>query len=414
MSLQNSKDNYLSFLLICLGITIQQSVVIAGFNLSLSDVFLVLLCFHVLKHQRSLMTGKSIVVFFILLLFYRFIVTFILINLDVYISISMIEIISSILKMTIIFIYFIVGYNFMIYKQEAKAFFTAYVIFSMIVSLICIVGSITNASVIKDYFFFDDVRAQGLMNDPNYFALTQLVALCMSLFLLRGFKYKWLPILVSFGGVLASGSKTSLIILIFLFVITLCIRIIKISIANYLSVSILVIICILVAFLTLNFNGFDLNMLKGYPALDRMLTIFSEGTNAIDENGSNRSAVWENGMNIIQNTHGLGVGLYNYSNYSFSVNHIHEVVHNTYLQIMAEWGIIFAFALFFYLMYLFILTFKESDYAKLIFLVSTFFVILVYSFTVSLNNSRFIAISLGMIAIYVQYRKKERSADHET
>lgn len=411
---QNSKDKCLDFLLTCLGITIQQSIVIIGLNISFSDVILLLLCFSLIKNQRKLMVGKRIILFFILLLLYRLIVTFILSSMEPYVSIKVYDIILSILKMGTTFFYFLIGYNFIHHKKEVKVFFTAYGIFSMIVSLICIVGSITNASVIKDYFFFDDVRAQGLMNDPNYFGLTQLITFCMSLFLIKKQSVKWLSMIIAIGGIIVSGSKTSFIILILLIGITFYVKFVEIPFVNYFSISIFMIVVILVSSIIISFYRIDLDVFDGFPALKRMLSIFSEGANAIDKNGSNRSVVWENGIRIIQDTHGFGIGLNNYSNHSFAVNHIHEVVHNTYLQIMAEWGIIFAFALFAYLIYLFVLIFKENNDAILSFLVATFFIMLVYSFAVSLNNSRFIALSLGMVAVYVQNGRKERSADHET
>lgn len=402
-----NQDRYLKILLICLAVFIQQSTLVASFNASLSDVVLILLCIHIWRHYRKLMRGKSFILFFVLLICYRFCVTIGILFLDSYMTLTMKEILASVIKISVTFTYFILGYNLVKFKNEIPSFFKAYIISSSVIGWICILGSLTQQAFIVKYFFFDDIRAQGLMNDPNYFALTQMVALCLSVNLIKNNAWRALAVLTAVCAIFSSGSKTALIIMIIISVALFLIKFSNITIKSYLNIAVIAAVFIFFVFIFMNFKVINFEIFKQIPSVERMMTVFS-GTSAIDDSGSNRLAVWENGLEIIKYTLGFGVGLFDYSHVGLTINHVGEVAHNTYIQIVGEWGIIFSGAFFCFIASILIRIFRTRPFEVFSCLFVSYLAIIIYSFTISLNNSRFVAIAIGLLTAYAALKDKVR------
>ncbi len=72
-----------------------------------------------------------------------------------------------------------------------------------------------------------------------------------------------------------------------------------------------------------------------------MKSYFEEGFASLNDSGSERSVVWINAISVIKYTLGFGVGLVDYVHIGSQINGILLVAHNTYLQVFAEWGILF-------------------------------------------------------------------------
>ncbi|HDK4418471.1 TPA: O-antigen ligase domain-containing protein, partial [Staphylococcus aureus] len=94
-------------------------------------------------------------------------------------------------------------------------------------------------------------------------------------------------------------------------------------------------------------------------------------------------------------------------------NGIQLVAHNTYLQIFAEWGILFGVVFAVYLIYLLIELFRFNDSGKNMTAIIVMLIMLIYFLAVSFNNSRYVAFILGIIVFIVQYEKMERDRNEE-
>ncbi|HDK4549403.1 TPA: O-antigen ligase family protein, partial [Staphylococcus aureus] len=162
-----------------------------------------------------------------------------------------------------------------------------------------------------------------------------------------------------------------------------------------------------------NFYLFQLSDLNALPSLNRMLSIFEEGFASLNDSGSERSIVWFNAISVIKYTLGFGVGLVDYVHIGSQINGIQLVAHNTYLQIFAEWGILFGVVFAVYLIYLLIELFRFNDSGKNMTAIIVMLIMLIYFLAVSFNNSRYVAFILGIIVFIVQYEKMERDRNEE-
>ncbi|HDE0623003.1 TPA: O-antigen ligase family protein, partial [Staphylococcus aureus] len=180
-------------------------------------------------------------------------------------------------------------------------------------------------------------------------------------------------------------------------------------------VSMLVIMLILLCFTFYNINYylFQLSDLDGLPSLDRMASIFEEGFASLNDSGSERSVVWINAISVIKYTLGFGVGLVDYVHIGSQINGILLVAHNTYLQIFAEWGILFGALFIIFMLYLLFELFRFNISGKNVTAIVVMLTMLIYFLTVSFNNSRYVAFILGIIVFIVQYEKMERDRNEE-
>ncbi|HDD6997928.1 TPA: O-antigen ligase family protein, partial [Staphylococcus aureus] len=180
-------------------------------------------------------------------------------------------------------------------------------------------------------------------------------------------------------------------------------------------VSMLVIMLILLCFTFYNINYylFQLSDLDAVPSLDRMASIFEEGFASLNDSGSERSVVWINAILVIKYTLGFGVGLVDYVHIGSQINGILLVAHNTYLQIFAEWGILFGALFIIFMLYLLFELFRFNISGKNVTAIVVMLTMLIYFLTVSFNNSRYVAFILGIIVFIVQYEKMERDRNEE-
>lgn len=64
--------------------------------------------------------------------------------------------------------------------------------------------------------YFDEIRSKGLMNDPNYFAMTQIITLVLAYKYIHNYIFKVLACGILLWSLTTTGSKTAFIILIVL------------------------------------------------------------------------------------------------------------------------------------------------------------------------------------------------------
>ena len=172
-------------------------------------------------------------------------------------------------------------------------------------------------------------------------------------------------------------------------------------------------VALLCAFYMINFGNWHMQDLDLGGSFNRMTSIFKEGTASINESGSDRSLVWLNAISLIKYTLGFGLGLFDYIHVGTYVNGVSLVAHNTYLQIFAEWGILFGLVFIFYLIYLLFNLVKFNKNGRNLVWIVILLILMVYFMTVSFNNSRYVAFVIGTLIYIVQSNKTEGRQTYE-
>ncbi|HHP7510729.1 TPA: O-antigen ligase family protein [Staphylococcus aureus] len=407
----NSK--LLTLLLIGLAVFIQQSSVIAGVNVSIADFITLLILVYLLFFANHLLKANHFLQFFIILYFYRMVMTIFILFFDDLILISVKEVLASSVKYAFVVIYFYLGIIIFKLGNSKKVIMTSYIISSIGIGFLCIIASFTNSPFLKQLLYFDDIRSKGLMNDPNYFAMTQIITLVLAYKYIRNYIFKFLACVILLWTLTTTGSKTAFIILMVLSIYYVIKKLFSRNPVSVISILIVILFLLCVTFYNVNFYLFQLSDLNALPSLNRMLSIFEEGFASLNDSGSERSIVWFNAISVIKFTLGFGVGLVDYVHIGSQINGIQLVAHNTYLQIFAEWGILFGVVFAVYLIYLLIELFRFNDSGKNMTAIIVMLIMLIYFLAVSFNNSRYVAFILGIIVFIVQYEKMERDRNEE-
>lgn len=407
----NSK--LLTLLLIGLAVFIQQSSVIAGVNVSIADFITLLILVYLLFFANHLLKANHFLQFFIILYFYRMVMTIFILFFDDLILISVKEVLASSVKYAFVVIYFYLGIIIFKLGNSKKVIMTSYIISSIGIGFLCIVASFTSSPFLKQLLYFDDIRSKGLMNDPNYFAMTQIITLVLAYKYIRNYIFKFLACVILLWTLTTTGSKTAFIILMVLSIYYVIKKLFSRNPVSVISILIVILFLLCVTFYNVNFYLFQLSDLNALPSLNRMLSIFEEGFASLNDSGSERSIVWFNAISVIKYTLGFGVGLVDYVHIGSQINGIQLVAHNTYLQIFAEWGILFGVVFAVYLIYLLIELFRFNDSGKNMTAIIVMLIMLIYFLAVSFNNSRYVAFILGIIVFIVQYEKMERDRNEE-
>ncbi len=347
----NSK--LLTLLLIGLAVFIQQSSVIAGVNVSIADFITLLILVYLLFFANHLLKANHFLQFFIILYTYRMIITLCLLFFDDLIFITVKEVLASTVKYAFVVIYFYLGMIIFKLGNSKKVIVTSYIISSVTIGLLCIIAGLNKSPLLMKLLYFDEIRSKGLMNDPNYFAMTQIITLVLA--------YKYIHNLALFKvlacGILlwslnTTGSKTAFIILIVLAIYFFIKKLFSRNAVSVVSMLVIMLILLCFTFYNINYYLFQLSDLDALPSLDRMASIFEEGFASLNDSGSERSVVWINAISVIKYTLGFGVGLVDYVHIGSQINGILLVAHNTYLQIFAEWGILFGALFIIFMLYL--------------------------------------------------------------
>ncbi|WP_025907120.1 O-antigen ligase family protein [Mammaliicoccus sciuri] len=406
MEASQNNDKILKFLIICLAIFIQQSSVIVGINISIADFITVILVTYI-----SLFYGKQFkfniaIQFMIALFIYRFLITLYFVLFNEFISVNVKEVIASTVKFVFVVVYFLLAYLIFNINRYNSTFIRAYIISSTIIGILCIIGSQFKFEIIMDLLYFDEVRSKGLMNDPNYFAMIQIITLILAFKFIENKILKIVFSLILIASIFTTGSKTALIILIVLFIFYLLMKIFSGNVWNLIIILLLIMFTSIIIFISCNFKPFNIDFIDTIPSIQRMTSIFQNGSQSIDDNGSGRSLVWLNAINLIKYSYGFGIGLIDYVHLGSLINGVNLVAHNTYLQIIVEWGLLFAIIFMGYLIYIFIKLLEYNKNAKYLYLICILGVLLLYFMTVSFNNSRYVAFIVGLLSFVVNNKGK--------
>ncbi|MCT4478526.1 O-antigen ligase family protein [Peribacillus frigoritolerans] len=238
----------------------------------------------------------------------------------------------------------------------------------------------------------DYPRLIGLLDDPNIFIFFNTIFFTYYLTNLKGLKHSigFLLCMITSLLTFSRGGVLALVLVVFLYML----------LANFskkikmLAVSLLFLGVIYVAGSLINI---DLNEI----VTSRISDFSTDG-------GSGRFELWGQAINYFMSNPLFGIGAFNFSDY-YAFEHNEKLyVHNTYLEVLVESGIIgFLFYLSFLLM-LIITLFKTKLHKEKPFIVLTLFAFLIQMMSLSLMINEaffsFLALTLKYISVY---EKKE-------
>lgn len=408
-------------LLFCLGIAFNHTSVIFGINLSAADVFAVMLLFLILLASR-LYIPIAPTIFFIALSVLVILVGGFLAPEWLPISLTTTDVLTDYVKLLTSFCYFILGVN-IARTHQATIVLRAFALTAAVVGLAAIVQSGIPGMPRIEMMFYGEYRFRGLMNDPNYFAVIQLAALAIlwhDTNVARKIRFPALVVLST--SVLASGSKTGAIAMLVFFIWRLLAGILLPSgqrtvTKRITSVSLIPVTLAGIIILTAD-PVWRINLaarLDEIPALSRLAPLLVDFQSGVEMGGSSRESAWNNALSMIEISPLTGIGVGTYLEASSVVTGMPVLAHNTFLQIGAEWGLVFA-AIFFTGVLILLLKRPPTD-ANVQLLASTrdaMLVMLVGSIGVSLNNARLFWFTLGIVlAVHIfsaTSQKKSKTA----
>lgn len=214
-------------------------------------------------------------------------------------------------------------------------------------------------------------RLQGLLPDPNFFALyaTPIYGLSLyNFFKKEKLTQKGINLVVytiSMVSILLSCSRGGLIGVLIL-TILIIFKYSKLSIKN----SIYIIMCLCIVYIILSFLDFS-TIIYNSTGLSFNDIIDTRGN---DTTGSGRINIWINGLRIFKMYCVFGIGVFNFSDYNSYYFSDYHYMHNTFLELLVENGMV-GFIIF--IIFLIIFFFKKSSNNKNILIKFIIFSILI-------------------------------------
>lgn len=401
-AIQNNRS--LLFFTSMLGVFLNQSNVMFGFNLSLADITIVMIVLLLLMNQLLDLPARTFALFFL----FSF---FLLMNSVLHIpGIHQIEIgrkdlLKDYFKLFVSLLYFSVGIQ--IAKIElTEKLLKWFLIASTMIGLVGISLFFIRIPSLSNIMLYMGSRLTGFMNDPNYFSIIQCAALAVVLRL--KIKQPWLKyasITILILSIFSSGSKTGFVTL-FLFLLLRALHSVKEGKLKGINLF-----YILIAFSTiLVFSPFLIQLLVSmldqvalrFPIFSRVQLLLTDFSQAVSSGGSSRNIQWETGIQLIK-THpitGVGIGQ-NYLRLAGMITRDANIAHNTFITMAAEWGLPVTSILLIYMGKIFLTPVADKENEQLSLTVKEmFFTFLVGSLAVSFNYSRIFWLLLGMMVFY--------------
>lgn len=341
--------------------------------------------------------------------FTAIVVTPIIFNIDL----NELSIVSALLKLTVTFLYLVIGYNLSKIKM-LDYLYKWYSITALVIGAIGFVFSLFGISILHEVLFFAGYRYQGLMQDPNYFSILLLSAL--PFFVKKKDNtttVKMICGLIIFLGVLVAGSKTGTIVF-FLYITFINFEYLTksaISKRDFLN-KLLILFSFLFVFPVAS-QGiiFFLERLSTtIPIIDRVTMVFTNFDTAINGEGSSRLFVYLTGFEIIKKSPIIGIGSGTYGDVAYALSGSRGIAHNTFIQLTAEWGLPIVIIFFSYIAYL-LIKISNKQYANKtssIFLRDVMIILLLGSLAISLNNARIFWLVLGAIIHIVENKEAKQ------
>lgn len=406
-----STNKFLICAVVLMGIFLNQAYVIFGINTSLADIFLTLIGITLITKKELFLAVKPLFFFIVVSLFtictaafyvpYRFSY-----NTDF-------SILYSYLKLIVVFLYFLIGMNLTrlgLMKKALKWFS----ITSIFVALIGMTFTFLKIGIFSDLLYTGGIRFQGFMNDPNYFAILQIIAFA---YFTESrdipIKYRYTTLVILALSVLMSGSKTGMLTLLFYLFFKITEGLLHYNFRPSKIIKFILIIIFIfigVPVLLENIESVVSSISQIVPAFSRVSVLFTDFYGGFIENGSGRDATWEVAINLIEASPILGIGIGTYTGVSRNLWDFGHIAHNTYLQLAVEWGLPLMIIFFSFVL---LLIFKVTIFSKIrkddnVIFRDILIILLFGSLAISLNNARIFWLVLGALMYSVRKDTKTK------
>lgn len=397
----------LTILVAAMALMLNHTVRAAGFNLSISDIF-VLFIGLIMAISTRLFIPRYGVIYFSILVASTLLATLLIVPLVFEVQPSLRTVANDLIKIIVSFIYFVIGINLVRIKMHRIALkWFSYGTFA--IALLGLAMEMSGIRIFRNVFYYGDLRFRGFMSDPNFYAT--LACAGIAYFSFAPVKVRMLkPFVVTVlaASVIFSGSKTGLLTLgalAFIVFFTNVKRSKNIVLTGFFVLTFAIVYPFL-SLIRLWFVEIASKYEEKIPQLERISVLLLEDpSNALSGGGSTRGESWEHGISLIRESPIFGVGLGTYADINSKVFGSRTLAHNTYIQIAAEWGIILMSILFIWIGYMLLRSLRSkvistSDF-DLDISRSMIIVFLIGSITLSLNNARMFWLFLGIFVCLV-------------
>ncbi|HOB19811.1 MAG TPA: O-antigen ligase family protein [Candidatus Atribacteria bacterium] len=410
-----SRGRAIGFVVALMSMLLNQSSVIFNVNMSLADIFCIL-TFLMLIYTTKWLTLFMPTVFFMSVTLTAVFTSLFYVPFKYFLAVDITGFAVSYIKLIVVFIYFLLGYNLSMYGHNNRVLKW----FSAVAAATAIVGlpaAIFDFGPVSQALMYGGVRLIGLMNDPNYYSIIQASAF---VYFSRkpglGNHKRALLLLMLAASIFASGSKTGILTLLIytLFRAIMAFFRRKVNVGLMAAVVMACNLAIIVSVFAkgLIYTGIKL-MSEHIPAFHRIAMLFTDFSGAVSGMGSGRDLAWKVALALIRESPVIGIGLGTYSDLAYQYYGTTVIAHNTYLQLMCEWGIVLTLLLFGYI-FINIGRATLSDRAistETLALRDMLIIFLIGSLAISLNNARLFWLFLGM---FVESSSKEKKpAGHD-
>lgn len=386
-----------NILLILLSFSIHQTMIIAGVNMSIFDIFLFIVIFRMYLIDKWAININHLLFLFIMLFVYLFngclIIPF-LTGIDV----DFINMFGEISKICLLFFCF----QFGIYldKQLKINSFIAYFSYSAVfITLFSLIITITGIEPFYSLLYQTIGRLNGFIIDPNYFAIMELSAIPYFINNNIGLYKKILCMLLLILGITLSGSKTGFISLVIYFIY----KIVKFLLDKNINFNKKIVFGVIISFIIIGFiTYFDkliyyLNLY--FPISSRVTNLLLDFKGSLNESGSSRIGAWISAIQLLFRFPILGVGKGNNTVLSKMYYSNSNVAHNTYIQILVDWGIPLTLIVLVYFIYKYEIVKRIDSDPSFIYKKEILLIFLLGSFGISFDNSRMLWLIIGSILV---------------
>lgn len=380
-----------------ISVFINFTFIFKGVNLSIADVLMLTTVLYLLLNNRLIFPKKTTI---FLLVYFGIILTS---TVHTVFSLSSInfstsDFILDIIKFLVSLMYLIIGYNSANYF-DSKFLLKIYSYTSYIIGIVGLLFYFLNINYLKNTLFFANIRLQGFMSDPNFYAIVQNSAFIIMIKdkKLGNFK-KSLALIINFFIIVLTGSKTGFLTFLMIILLSIFDKILNKKIKIKLN-NLVVLVVILFSVFFISFNPLFIKLIdkiqEVFPIFSRVVDVFKAESINIGSGGSNRDVTFIEAIKIslIWPVIGVGFGTYKSISYHYFGNSL--VAHNTYLQLLAEWGYILT-AIFFSVVFKMVFRRKKTNNIYII-IAYSILVFLIGSVSISLNNARMFWYLLGML-----------------
>lgn len=237
----------------------------------------------------------------------------------------------------------------------------------------------------------DYPRLIGLLDDPNIFIFYNTLFFCFYLTHLKGIKYSIGFILCIVTNILtfSRGGLVALIVVVILYMLLT-------NSSQRIKTVLVFLSCLVVIYTVSSYIQIDVNQI-----------ITSRINDFSNDEGSGRFDLWGQAINYFMSHPLLGIGAFNFSDY-YAFEHNEKLyVHNTYLEILAESGIIGFLFYFLFLLMLVKKLFMISLHKEQTYIVLTLFAFLLQLASLSLMINEAFFLFLAIVFKYIDvYEKK--------